>query len=98
MRLNLALCEGRHSIPQAKDGAIFKNEIVDPTNTKALEAEAFTSLCEKGNLEDLKVNLYVTGLTVALIAVLNVCREHGTEVTLWHYDRLSGDYYPQSAK
>lgn len=45
--------------------------------------------------EDVKLNLYVTGLTVALIAVLNVCRKEGIKVTLYHYNTESGDYFPQ---
>ncbi len=43
----------------------------------------------------LHLNLYVTGLTVALIAVLNVCRREGITVTLWHYNSADGSYYPQ---
>ena len=43
----------------------------------------------------LKINLYVTGLTVALIAALNVCKGNKVDVTLWHYDRESGNYFPQ---
>lgn len=43
----------------------------------------------------LRCNLYVTGLTVATVAVINVCREEGIDLTLYHYDRESGSYYPQ---
>lgn len=43
----------------------------------------------------LQISIYVTGLTVALIAVLNVCRREKLCVTLWHYDRETGGYYPQ---
>lgn len=43
-----------------------------------------------------KLDLYVTGLSVALIAALNACRELGISVTLYHYDRDGGQYYPQS--
>ena len=46
----------------------------------------------------LHVNLYVTGLTVALIAALNACRDNGLTVTLWHFDRESGEYYPQDVR
>lgn len=42
------------------------------------------------------VNLYVTGLTVALIATINVCRREGLNVTLWHYNRETDSYYPQN--
>ena len=64
-------------------------------NASALESEA------KEKLESLnitKLNLYVTGLTVALIAVLNATRELGIKVTLWHFDRESGKYYCQEVK
>lgn len=41
------------------------------------------------------LDLYATGLTVALIAVINVCKSLGIDVVLYHYDRESGEYYPQ---
>ena len=40
------------------------------------------------------LDLYVTGLTMALVAALNACRKLGIVVTLYHYDR-EGGYYPQ---
>lgn len=45
-----------------------------------------------------KLDLYVTGLTVALIAALNVAKEQQIKVTLYHFDRESGGYYPQEVK
>lgn len=41
------------------------------------------------------LRLYVTGLSVALVAVLNACRGLGITVELLHYDRESGSYYSQ---
>lgn len=122
--LKMCLCEGRHEIPEAVDGAIFCQEIQDVTNVSRLEIRAFNSLwdacykhskTEPGFLcsplsaydEDgegadtlqicrgLRLDLYVTGLTVALIAALNVCRREGVKVTLWHFDHATGNYYPQ---
>lgn len=90
---SMELCKSRHST-SATDGAIFETE-VNPLNVSALESEA------KEKLESLnitKLNLYVTGLTVALIAVLNATRELGIKVTLWHFDRESGKYYCQEVK
>lgn len=88
---SMALCEGRHAIPDATDGAIFETEIADPTDTCTLEEVAFRKL------EGLKsLNLYVTGLTVALIAVLNVCRRENIIVTLWHFNRDTGKYFAQT--
>lgn len=90
MRKIMALCEGRHEIPQAKDGSIFDNE-VNPLATAELEVIAAEKLQDVTRLD-----LYVTGLTVALVAILNVCHKNGIEVTLYHFDRNSGGYYPQA--
>jgi hypothetical protein len=42
-----------------------------------------------------ELRLYVTGLSVALVAVINACRWMGVDLTLLHFDRESGEYYPQ---
>lgn len=120
--LNLALCQGRHDIPQAIDGAIFGSVIENMTDTNRLESTAFHHIWnaayrhykngESGYLRtspdwdgcdmeplmlcpDLHVNIYVTGLTVALIAALNAMRKEGISVTLYHYDRDTDSYFPQ---
>lgn len=87
--MKVALCEGRHEIPEAEDGSIFSS-IVDPTDVQGLEVIALCRLAGVAQLD-----LYVTGLTVALVAVLNVCHIEGIAVTLYHYNRETGDYYPQ---
>lgn len=88
----MSLCEGRHEIPRAIDGSIFGTEL-DPLNLAGMEMEAKKQLHGVCTL-----NLYVTGLTVALVAVLNVCREQKIKVTLYHYNRETGDYYSQEVK
>lgn len=88
----MELCKGRHEIPEAKDGAIFENA-VDPLDVDGLEREASSVLDDVRELV-----LYVTGLTVALVAVINVCKEKRIDLTLMHYDRESGDYYPQKVR
>ena len=88
----MSLCEGRHEIPQAIDGSIFGTEL-DPLDLTGMEREAAEQLRGVFTL-----NLYVTGLTVALIAVLNVCREQKIKVTLYHYNRETEKYYPQEVK
>ena len=44
---------------------------------------------------DLELNLYVTGLTVALIEVINFCNLYGVGLVLYHYDKLLDIYYRQ---
>lgn len=43
----------------------------------------------------LHIDLYVTGLTVALVAVINCCAKEGIDLKLWHFNRDTGEYYPQ---
>lgn len=119
--LYMSLCEGRHEIAQAVDGAVFKRDLTFD-NIGYLESEALGSIwcaafthyrngdngylaCDpdgKAGTEynlylchDLLLNLYVTGFTPALIAVLNMCRVEGLSVRCWHYDRDIDDYIPQ---
>lgn len=89
--VSMALCEGRHAIPQAVDGAIF-NTVINPLDVEGLQSEAYNKLKA---LDIKSLDLYVTGLTVALVSVLNACRQLGIVITLYHYDRESDNYYPQ---
>ena len=90
----MALCSGRHEIKDAKDGAIF-DVIQDPTDVKGLETEAINKLA---SLDIEYLELYVTGLTVALIASLNACKKLDIKVTLYHFDRDTGTYYKQNVE
>jgi hypothetical protein len=89
----IGLCRGRHEIPGVEK-YIFP-ETVNPLDTEGLEREAETALnAVRGDA----VDLYVTGLTVALIAALNAAKSLGIEVRLMHFDRETGGYFPQSVK
>lgn len=90
MTKNMCLCEARHNIPEATEGAIYPNSI-NPLDVCGLEEYALNKL------QGVKaLNLYVTGLSVALVAVINVCHREGIMLTLWHYNRDNGEYYPQT--
>ena len=86
------LCPARHSHPQI-DGlpSIFSTEIADVTDVGAMTATAWSAVqgCEC-------VNLYVTGLTVAVGAVIRACYMCAIPLTLWHYDRSAGEYFSQA--
>lgn len=49
----------------------------------------------KHQVSTVKVNLYVTGLTVVTLAVINWCLWAGAPITCWHYDRETEKYVPQ---
>lgn len=89
------LCEGRHEINGVTE-YIFGNTIADPTDTQGLKREALAFLTDKGVKSTECIDIYVTGLTVALIAAINAAKEIGATVTLYHFDRETGDYFAQS--
>nr|DAO66588.1 MAG TPA: hypothetical protein [Caudoviricetes sp.] len=84
----LGLCAGRHIIPDI-EGYIF-DKIEDVTDLRAMSKQVHASL---RNIEAL--DLYVTGLTVALIAVINYCNFNLIPLTLWHFNSATGEYFPQ---
>ena len=88
----MALCEARHTMPDIVNGAVFPNSI-DPLAIEDLEKTASDTL---ENVDSLI--LYVTGLSVALVAVINVCHDKGINLLLMHYNRDTGEYYPQKVK
>lgn len=87
--MTYGLCKGRHEMPV--DKYIFSENIIDPTDVYSLEAQAAEVLPQNGS-----VIIYVAGLTVALIAALNVCRTRSIQVMLVHYNNATGEYYSQS--
>lgn len=92
-----ALCEGRHEMPDNVSGAVFPMTI-DPTNVAELNRIA-TRFVKSADSKD--IHLVVTGLSVALVAVIKAViacaadNSAATSLTLWHYDRNAEDYYPQ---
>ena len=86
MKMNL--CGGRHDMP-AKEN-IFDEAIADVKNLAAMNAIVAEKLKDVEGLD-----LYVTGLTVALGEVVNYCFKALIPLTLWHWDRESGEYFPQ---
>lgn len=85
----MGLCQGRHEIPGVID-YVYPNEL-NPLDLKGMSNIA------KSKLHNLEVlDLYVTGLTVALVEVINVCYLYNIYLTLYHFDRNTGTYYPQA--
>jgi hypothetical protein len=42
-----------------------------------------------------ELDLYVTGMTVALVSVINYAIHNHIPLTLWHYNKANESYYPQ---
>lgn len=88
MKYIFELCAGRHSTP-ATD-AIFPAE-VDPTNFNAL----YRTACRAIPQDATSIDLYVTGLSQALLSAVAVCIDRGISLTAFHFDRTTGEYLPQ---
>ncbi len=41
----------------------------------------------------LTINLFVTGFTPALVAVINMCKCNGITLNTWHYNKDKEDYF-----
>lgn len=85
------LIQGRHEIPDVSE-YIFENAL-DPADIQGIRSLA------QQNLGFLKagdsLTVYVTGLTAALVEVINICHTKGVALTLMHYDMKKGTYFPQ---
>lgn len=89
MRKKFGLFEGRHELPGVYN-YVFDYSIEDVTDISAIRKQVSNILDEESS-----VALYVTGLTVALVEVINYCNENGVDLILYHYDRYSKQYYTQ---
>lgn len=97
--MKIGLCKGRHEIPGV-ELYVFPKEIptellLDPDG---LEKAAMVSLMMQDIELGEQVDLYATGLSVALLATLNALKGMGVACTVYHYNRDNGEYYPQSLR
>ena len=108
--LKLGLCKGRHSISEVAD-YIFETELnpTNVTEINELAYERLHALFPQTSIigctfaygvDGTKVyrgdlTLYVTGLTVALVSVINNCKDLGINLVLMHFNRDTNDYFEQ---
>jgi hypothetical protein len=95
-KFEIGLCEGRHALPV--EDCIF-DSVINPTDVRGLEQDAHALLwmCLFDDHEPIELVIYVTGLTVALIAAINAAKKLSmvAKITLMHFNRETGDYYHQ---
>lgn len=90
MKYTMALCASRHPMPEVANRAIFP-EAVNP-----VEVDTLRKMAENAIPADCtELTVYVTGLTAAMLAVVDVCEARAIDLTAMHYDRETGNYYPQ---
>lgn len=88
MKKIMGMCENRHPIKDVSE-YIFPEKI-NPLDIELLNTLVHEKLGECDNLV-----LYVTGIYVALVAVINYCCRNHIALKLMHYDKISDSYYPQ---
>lgn len=88
MKYTFELCAGRHETPATV--AIFPGEL-NPLDVQGM----YTTADEAIPTDCTNLVLYATGLSVALLAVVQVAIDRGITLTAMHFDRESGKYYPQ---
>lgn len=102
----VVLCASRHETinPQGTqiEESIFPRTC--PLNIKTLNSIAYdylkkyvTNITNRGQLTDAILNVYITGFTPALVALLNIRTSRYKEVklVLWHFDDKTQAYTPQ---
>ncbi len=98
-KVKVGLCSGRHSIPGVNE-YIFVAD-VSPVDFAGMQARVYDWLIgEKimdsdGNVTNIEINVFVTGLTAAMLTVFSVCVAEGIDLVAWHYDRDVEEYKPQ---
>ena len=101
-KLTIGLVEGRHDLP-VSDFIYQEGDITFPLDMKKLAQIADKRLSEAGAISSFEdrfnptsINLYVTGLTAATTAVIRVALVKGYLLTLYHFDRDSQTWLPQT--
>lgn len=92
--IHVALCDSRHEIPMAVNGSVFPEVISNPMGFNALYGMCAEALDAAVNNGVNRINVYVTGLTPALLTLINYCHDNGVTLITWHYDKVNGDYKP----
>lgn len=88
------LINNRYEIENVKS-YIFSS-IEDVTDVVSIQAQADAWVHNHMFMNmDYHLNLYVTGLSIALVAVINACLKNKYSITLYHYNRETREYFPQ---
>ena len=93
-QLTIGLVEGRHDLP-VTEFIYQEGDITFPLDMGRLAEIADKRLSQLGAITYTSLDVYVTGLTAATLAVMRVAFVRGYLVTFHHFDRDSGMWIPQ---
>lgn len=86
--MTLGAIKGRHPLPV--DDYVFDEDIKDIKNLDFISDTVHDKLKYCSAL-----TLYVTGLTVVTTEICSYCSYNNIPLTLLHFDRETGEYFPQ---
>jgi hypothetical protein len=84
--LNIGVCKGRHEMPCKF--FVYESTIEDPSNIAALEQWAnfvIATIVHYKQCGNLTINLYVTGLTMATLSIINAVKRANTSSAVHDY-------------
>ena len=84
--------EAVHTMESAAERQLFKVMKSKGIKKKGIKAWLNPNYLKYSNVQ---INLYITGYTSMLVSVLNVCFSYGMQVICYHYNRKTGNFFPQ---
>lgn len=86
-KLLFGLCKGRHQIQFLKDDQYIFCDPLDAGNIEEIQKKADAWVEQHMSADNNHLDLVVTGLTSASIAVINAVKSHGYTMTCWHFNQ-----------
>ena len=98
--MKVGLIKGRHAVPAEVKDYIFEHDIPQDHVTDAEYMYDIAKHFIWWHNAPSELEIYVTGFTPALCAVLKVCKDYACKgynisVSCWHYDREGKTFWKQ---
>lgn len=95
LKISVGTVSGRHKLPVQE--YVINEEIEDVTDVDSIQKKVDKYFEENiANVDDkVELILYVTGLTLVVLAIVNACKKYGCDLVCMHYDRENDCYIGQ---
>jgi hypothetical protein len=95
LKISVGTVSGRHQLPVQE--YVINEEIEDVTDVDSIQKKVNKYFEENiANVDDkVELILYVTGLTLVVLAIVNACKKYGCDLVCMHYDRENDCYIGQ---
>lgn len=95
LKISVGTVSGRHQLPVQE--YVINEEIEDVTDVDSIQKKVDKYFEENiANVDDkVELILYVTGLTLVMLAIVNACKKYGCDLVCMHYDRENDCYIGQ---